>query len=212
MNHKPEPITAAEVARERREGESMMDTKHRLQEARKHELLHAPWQPDFATVRDKRMSEMTPEQREDAHELWLREQMDHMAPYYQEHLLFLLDRLDQVRAAAYEASENPVEAVDAEFDAAHTSADPRAVDTLVEALDQTLRARGFTIVPAEELAADVRELSAALLDEQQRLEWLMQKVNCDEIGDEIQIPFGLSLGRHFDEFRRQIDQAKGEPQ
>ena len=107
---------------------------------------------------------------------------------------------------------NPVEAIDVEFDAAEASADPRAVDTLVEALDQTLRARGLTIVPAEELAADVHELSAALLDEQRRLEWLMQKVNCDEIGDEIRIPFGLSLGRHFDEFRRQIDQAKGEPQ
>ncbi|MCP3017443.1 hypothetical protein [Cupriavidus basilensis] len=105
---------------------------------------------------------------------------------------------------------NPVEAIDAEFDSAEASDDPRAVDTLVEALDQTLRARGLTIVPAEELAGEVRELSAALLDEQRRLEWLMQKVNCDEIGDEIRIPFGLSLGRHFDEFRRQIDQAKGE--
>lgn len=125
--------------------------------------------------------------------------------------VWLMEHEREIRALlANQRDVNPVEAIEAELDAAHTSADPRAVDTLVDALDQTLRARGLTIVPAEELAADVRELSAALLDEQQRLEWLMQKVHCDEIGDEIQIPFGLSLGRHFDEFRRQIDQAKGE--
>lgn len=205
-------VTASDVARERREGETMWQTKERLEQEGKRKYLLQSWMPDFEAVRDKRMSELTEAQKGDAHELWLREQMDHMAPSYQEHLLFLLDRLDQVRAAAYEASENPVEAIDAEFEEAQASADPRAVDTLVEALDQTLRARGLTIVPTEELAAEVLELSTALLDEQQRLEWLMQKVNCDEICDEIRIPFGLSLGRHFDEFRRQIDQAKGAPQ
>lgn len=31
--------------------------------------------PDFDAIRDKRLSEMAPEQREDAHELWLREQV-----------------------------------------------------------------------------------------------------------------------------------------
>ncbi|WP_454735423.1 hypothetical protein [Cupriavidus necator] len=94
-------VTAADVASERREGETMWQTKERLQKERKHDYLRQPWMPDFDAVRDKRMSELSEAQKVDAHELWLREQMHHMTPYYQEHLLFLLERLDKVREAAY---------------------------------------------------------------------------------------------------------------
>ncbi|UBM12814.1 hypothetical protein [Cupriavidus metallidurans] len=55
--------------------------------------------PIDESVRDLRMSEMTPGQRDDAHELWLRDQMAHMEPYYQRHLQFLLRRIDEHRAA-----------------------------------------------------------------------------------------------------------------
>lgn len=94
-------VTAAEVANERREGETMMQTKERLQQEAKSKYLRQPWMPDFDAVRDKRMSELTDVQKLDAHELWLREQMAWMPPYYQEHLLFLLERLDAVRKAAH---------------------------------------------------------------------------------------------------------------
>lgn len=53
--------------------------------------------PDFGAVHDKRMSELTPEQREDAHELWIREQLGWFTPYNQKHIKFLLKRLDTAR-------------------------------------------------------------------------------------------------------------------
>ena len=56
-----------------------------------------PTGPNFDVVRDKRMSELTPEQRDDARELWLREQIGWTAPYYRDHLEFLFKRLDEAR-------------------------------------------------------------------------------------------------------------------
>ncbi|EML1597777.1 VRR-NUC domain-containing protein [Burkholderia cenocepacia] len=53
--------------------------------------------PDFDAVRDKRMSELTPAQQDDAHELWLREQIGWFNPDVQRHLQLLLDRLDVAR-------------------------------------------------------------------------------------------------------------------
>ncbi|AOZ11125.1 hypothetical protein [Cupriavidus malaysiensis] len=52
--------------------------------------------PDFDEVRDKRMSELSEEQRADAKELWIREQYGWF-PGAAEHLKFLLERLDQAR-------------------------------------------------------------------------------------------------------------------
>lgn len=56
--------------------------------------------PDFDAVRNKRMPEMTPAQREDAHELWLREQVGWMGEYHEKHYRLLLRRLDEARAPA----------------------------------------------------------------------------------------------------------------
>jgi hypothetical protein len=64
-------------------------------------------QPDFAFVKDKRMSELTPAQREDAHELWLRQNVDWMNEYHREHYQLLLRRLDQARGPEVQA-ELPV--------------------------------------------------------------------------------------------------------
>lgn len=50
--------------------------------------------PDFEAVRDKRMAELTPAQKQDAHELWLRENIGWMPEYHREHYTFLLRRLD----------------------------------------------------------------------------------------------------------------------
>jgi len=50
----------------------------------------------------------------------------------------------------FEQAENPVYALGEELVKAQApDADPRAVDTLIEALDCTLREHGFTVVPAE---------------------------------------------------------------
>lgn len=46
-----------------------------------------------------RLSEMTPQQRDDAKELWLREQIGWMPEYHQKHYKFLLGRLDELRTA-----------------------------------------------------------------------------------------------------------------
>ncbi|MBK3780001.1 hypothetical protein G3A43_07010 [Paraburkholderia aspalathi] len=54
--------------------------------------------PDFDAVRDKRMSELTPEQRNDAHELWIRENVGWMGEYHLPKYTFLLKRLDEARA------------------------------------------------------------------------------------------------------------------
>jgi hypothetical protein len=49
-------------------------------------------------VGDKRLSEMSPSQREDAHEFWLRKQIGWMGSYHIEHYQFLLKRIDELRA------------------------------------------------------------------------------------------------------------------
>jgi hypothetical protein len=61
--------------------------------------LPAP-KPDFDAVRDKRMSELTPAQQDDALELWIRENVGWMGDYHQTKYEFLLKRLDEARAAA----------------------------------------------------------------------------------------------------------------
>ncbi|MCY1253057.1 hypothetical protein D9M68_122750 [compost metagenome] len=48
------------------------------------------------------------------------------------------------------AAENPVHAIGGEFEKAHTSDDPRAVDTLVDALTCTLREHGYDLQPMED--------------------------------------------------------------
>jgi len=62
-------------------------------------LMPAP-APDFDAVRDRPMDELTPEQRDDSLELWLREQIGWMPEFYREHYRFLLRRLDQARGCA----------------------------------------------------------------------------------------------------------------
>lgn len=54
--------------------------------------------PNFAALKDKRMSELTPEQTEDARELWIREQQGYMIGDCREHVAFLLKRIDELRA------------------------------------------------------------------------------------------------------------------
>ncbi len=56
-----------------------------------------PVLPDFEAVRDKRMSELTPAQQDDARELWLRENLGWMPQYHREFYEFLLKRLDDAR-------------------------------------------------------------------------------------------------------------------
>lgn len=56
--------------------------------------------PDFSALRDKRMSELTPEQREDARELWLRDNLRWMPEYHAEFYRMLLNRLDALRGSA----------------------------------------------------------------------------------------------------------------
>ncbi len=53
--------------------------------------------PDFDAVRDKRMSELSPGQQDDALELWLREQVGWMGQYHEQHYHFLFKRLDEAR-------------------------------------------------------------------------------------------------------------------
>jgi len=54
--------------------------------------------PDFEAVADKRMSELSPQQQDDARELWLRKQIGSFGEESARHLKFLLDRLDTARA------------------------------------------------------------------------------------------------------------------
>lgn len=59
-----------------------------------------PRVPDWEAIKDKRMSDLTPIQTADAHELWLREQIsDTGRPQHdlQSHIVFLLRRLDEAR-------------------------------------------------------------------------------------------------------------------
>jgi hypothetical protein len=53
--------------------------------------------PDFDAVRDKRMSELSFEQQQDALELWLREHVAKMPRYHRDHYEFLFHRLDVAR-------------------------------------------------------------------------------------------------------------------
>lgn len=55
--------------------------------------------PDFDAIRDKRMSELTPEQKEDSRELWLRENVAWMGDYHTPLYTLLIKRLDAARAA-----------------------------------------------------------------------------------------------------------------
>jgi hypothetical protein len=54
--------------------------------------------PYFDAVRDKRMSELTQSQQDDALELWLIQQLGTMQEYYKGHLAFLLNRVANLRA------------------------------------------------------------------------------------------------------------------
>lgn len=56
--------------------------------------------PDFAAVKEKRMSELTPAQFDDAKEAWLRDNLGWLAPQSEPHVTFLLRRLDEARALA----------------------------------------------------------------------------------------------------------------
>lgn len=59
-------------------------------------IVSVPGLPDFDVIKDKRMSELTVEQQEDAREGWLRKQFGWFLGA-KDHLKFLLDRLDAVR-------------------------------------------------------------------------------------------------------------------
>lgn len=61
--------------------------------------------PDEAVLGDKRMSELTPEQQDDATELWLRRNIDHFRHDTHRHISFLLERLAGARAEAIQAIE-----------------------------------------------------------------------------------------------------------
>lgn len=56
--------------------------------------------PDWTAIADKRMSELTPAQQQDARELWLRNNAGYCAS--EEHVQFLLKRIDEERAAVAE--------------------------------------------------------------------------------------------------------------
>lgn len=87
--------------------------------------IRRPSAPDFDAVRDKRMSELTPEQQGDAHELWLREQLGWFSTDQQRHLKLLLDRLDSTRALAQVlAATSDIEL----FEAAAAALDMRAME------------------------------------------------------------------------------------
>lgn len=68
-------------------------------------------QPEFEAVRDKRMSELTQAQQDDALELWIRENVGWMGVYHAQHYTFLLARLDAARSNAdWPTTEVPVKA------------------------------------------------------------------------------------------------------
>lgn len=53
--------------------------------------------PDFKSIKDLTIGEMTPAQKDDAHEAWLRTQVGWMGQYHIEHYQFLFRRLDECR-------------------------------------------------------------------------------------------------------------------
>jgi hypothetical protein len=53
--------------------------------------------PDFDAVRDKCMSDLTPQQQDDALELWIREHVEWYSSSNKSHVKFLLRRLDEAR-------------------------------------------------------------------------------------------------------------------
>lgn len=87
--------------------------------------------PDFEAVKDKRMGELTPEQQDDAYELWLRNQ----AGWFKEQdaLEFLFKRLDQARTGAPQASAGVSQSTD-QANTANPDAQ-RDQDTLNQWLD-----------------------------------------------------------------------------
>lgn len=52
---------------------------------------------DLAALRELRLSQMTPAQRDDAKELWLRDQIEWVGEASRDHMKFLLRRLDEAR-------------------------------------------------------------------------------------------------------------------
>jgi hypothetical protein len=62
-------------------------------------------EPDRAAIQDKRMSELTPDQQDDAMELWLRDQIGWFNEDTQRHLKFLLERLSKTRREALSMKE-----------------------------------------------------------------------------------------------------------
>lgn len=56
--------------------------------------------PDYKAIEDKRIGEMTPAERDDCQELWLRNNIGWMGGYHKEHYEFLLRRLDEARKEA----------------------------------------------------------------------------------------------------------------
>ena len=76
----------------------------KLVEARVVANILAKIEPEFEFVQDKRKSELTPGQWDDAKELWLRNQIGWFDEYSQDKLKFLLDRLSAVRNAVADQS------------------------------------------------------------------------------------------------------------
>ena len=57
-----------------------------------------PRMPDFEALKDKRMSELSEQQQDDAHELWMRNQLHESSDiYWGPKVQFLLRRLDEAR-------------------------------------------------------------------------------------------------------------------
>jgi hypothetical protein len=67
-----------------------------------------PVMPDFATLAEKRMSELTPRQQRDAHEGWIRAQLGSFDEHTQRQLQVLLTQLDVARGAALMENEAPL--------------------------------------------------------------------------------------------------------
>lgn len=71
-----------------------------LQPSTQQQAVPNALRPDFTGIEDMRVGEMTPAQRDDSKELWLRNNLGWMQDYYLEHLTFLLRRLDEARTLA----------------------------------------------------------------------------------------------------------------
>ncbi len=85
------------------------DAQALIARGRRESMTAAARTPDFAAVKDKRMSELTPDQRDDARELWIRNNVGWVGEYHRRKYTFLLKRLDAARAEI-ERSEREGEA------------------------------------------------------------------------------------------------------